>query len=53
MVLRTLFFHMKKIKLLSWLQGKPHMRVICVHRMIIIAVPFDSLKNNGVAATEL
>ena len=25
----------------------------CVYRLIIVGVPFDGLKNNGVTATEL
>ena len=46
-------FTLKKIKLLSRLQGKPsRAENWCVNRLIIIAVPFDGLISNNVTATK-
>ena len=36
-----MFIHVKKkMKLLSRLQGKPGRGITCVHRLIIVGVPF-------------
>ena len=43
----------KKDQILPWLQGKPSMGLICIGVLIIVVVPFDGVKNNGVTATEL
>ena len=44
----------QKIELLSLLQVKLLMVITwCAHRLAIIAVPFDGLRNKEVTATEL
>ena len=49
-----MFIHVKKDQTLSQLQGKLSIvKTWCVDRLIIIAVPFDSLNSNGVTVTKL